>query len=332
MNKVRFKFIAPVMIFSILILAACGSQDEHHPETYDCVLAQERSNNPNGYLCQYDADDSGIPDIVIRFIERGTRVWDYGRYGQGWGYANHRPFVLFRFIDGAYTEVGIMPFQPAGHYYATFPYFYVNYLGEKIIYIYSDGHTESYAYHFRLTGDSAELEPILFDCIYGSDVWIWWHENNYNYAQIYPLTGLQNEITLLISAVAGSPHAMCSVTEVPDSAINLRAMLMQGGIVAIWADAPLRDFRLIEVLIGDVEQDEEEKIYLYPGETLSSVDELPPNMPFILREAIGGATIPTRGIEFLDENGVRRYFLLSFSGVDGSVGLGVYPLDERVLF
>ena len=270
----------------------------------------------------FDFDGNGIPDIVVKFVERGTQIWDDGRHeqGQGWGFSYHGPFVLYRFIDGTYREVATLPSQSVGHYYATFPSFYINDLGEKIVYV-SDGHVCCQAYHFTFIDGGAELEPIFFECIYGSDVWYWWNENHIYFAQIHPLTELQNEISELLTVVWVSTS----------DSTNPRAQHMTGDTIAIWTDTPLRDFRFIEVLIGEAAQDEDGAIFLYAGETLLSADELLPRRPFVVNVTLGGG-IPTRAMSFLDENDVRLYFLITYSGYDGSVILSPYPLDERLLF
>ena len=101
-----------------------------------------------------------------------------------------------------------------------------------------------------------------------------------------------------------------------------------GTVFVIWVNIPVRNFAFIEVSIG---QEGEDSIYLYANQQLHLIDELSPEMPFVVRTFIG-CGIPTRGISFLDENDEQRYFLLSTCGLDGSIVLMPYPLDERLLF
>jgi hypothetical protein len=113
------------------------------------------------------------------------------------------------------------------------------------------------------------------------------------------------------------------VFEFPSIGIRLYTRLLSGGVI-IWSNTRLPDFELVEVLVGNAEG---EDIYLYPGEVLLSIGALEPGIVFWVDIALSGATIPTSAISFLDEKGVRIYFLLSLSGYDGSIDLALYPLD-----
>ena len=99
-------------------------------------------------------------------------------------------------------------------------------------------------------------------------------------------------------------------------------------VFVIRVNIPTRNFALIVVGIG---QGDEDSIYLYAGRQVHLVDELPPEIPFVVRACIGGG-IPSRAISFLDENDEHRNFLLSRCGIDGSIVLMPYPLDERLHF
>ena len=116
--------------------------------------------------------------------------------------------------------------------------------------------------------------------------------------------------------------------EMPNTKTRLYARQLSGG-TAIWSNTSLPDFQFIEVLIGNAGY---EKIYLYPSEILSSRSILEPYEFFWTDVLLVTTTISTNAISFLDENGLRIYFLLSISGYDGSIILTPYPLNERVEF
>ncbi|MCL2377393.1 MAG: hypothetical protein FWC76_08390 [Defluviitaleaceae bacterium] len=170
----------------------------------DVPFIREASNPYFGTIAEsftlFDFDGSGIPDIVIEFVGRGvnfTSIVD----GQGWGMAFHGPFVLYRFIDGAYREVGYIPVRTWGHHgFAMLSYIYLTQSGEKLIFAASDGHTTPRAYNFRLTENSMEIEPIFYDFYDGGEALsIWFNENHPHFVQIQPLIGLQNEIIKLLA-------------------------------------------------------------------------------------------------------------------------------------
>ena len=63
---------------------------------------------------------------------------------------------------------------------------------------------------------------------------------------------------------------------------------------------------------------------LYQDAVLLSLDEVP---AFIIVDS-PSETIPNRGISFIDDEGKRRYFYISFSGVDGSVSLSEFENNK----
>ena len=159
--------------------------------------------------------------------------------------------------------------------------------------------------------------------------------------------GDYGEPYLLIEFESLTEREAAQATEVavPDSDITLRAYRVPwsliaeydalfgimhdqpagGETIAFWTDTMLRDFRFIEVGVNETSTG---LSYLAARQTLHSVPELIPDMLFVVETSLGGG-IPSRGIAFLDEHGIRRYFLLSLSGMDGSVELMPYPLDQR---
>lgn len=79
----------------------------------------------------------------------------------------------------------------------------------------------------------------------------------------------------------------------------------------------VKDFKYLEVLLTDCVDD---TCYFDIVEELYSMSELRPERPLVIgMEFIG--SIPNRGISFVDETGIRRYFSINQSGKDGSVFL-----------
>jgi len=265
----------------------------------------------------YDLNNDGIPEIVIEFVERGVM--------NIWGYSFNRPIILYAFTDGAYREVSQVPTiaQGSSGHVLQAPIYY-NRHGDVVFY-FNDGKSGLDSVHYlRFTEDRVELELIAGNA---NDSWDWWQANQTYLSEFQTLAGLQNEITEYLTPFFPPSNRV----GVPDSIINLWAHHLPNRHMAIRTDTPLHNFELIEVAIGDSQQ-HEGMIYLYAGETISSIDVFNPNEPFVFNEPLGGATIPARAIAFLDENDVRRYFLLSISGYDGSILLSPYPLDEKVVF
>ncbi|MCL2363267.1 MAG: hypothetical protein FWC71_01235 [Defluviitaleaceae bacterium] len=134
----------------------------------------------------YDFDDNGMPVIIVGFRQIGTRIDN----GVAWGFSLVGSYVMYRFIDGAYREAGIVPSQPRGHFISLFPAFYMNDAGEKLIIIYEDGHYEGRIYTFQLTESGMELAHLFADPIEDEDFfipWLWWDANRSYFRQIYPI-------------------------------------------------------------------------------------------------------------------------------------------------
>jgi len=135
-------------------------------------------------------NDDGVPEILIRFVTRGTTTLLDGR---AWGFQSFGPFVLYQLPlveHGAIREI-ILPGQPLHHYYATFPHIYINDLGEKIIFIHTEGHITERAYSLNFANQGNELEQILSDEM--DDALHWWNENHQFLTEFLPLTDLQND-------------------------------------------------------------------------------------------------------------------------------------------
>lgn len=87
--------------------------------------------------------------------------------------------------------------------------------------------------------------------------------------------------------------------------------------IVFTTDNTVKDFKYLEVLLTDCVDD---TCYFDIVEELYSMSELRPERPLVIgMEFIG--SIPNRGISFIDETGIRRYFSINQSGKDGSVFL-----------
>ena len=142
------------------------------------------------------------------------------------------------------------------------------------------------------------------------------------------------------AARINSWHRPWTITEIPDLQINLWTYPLDpnmqenykthynvlehegGSVVAIWTDTTIRNFELIEVGLGTYN---EGMLYFYPGQSLYTVREFTPERPFAFRTFFG--TMPLIAVTFIDENGVRRYFTIQDSRVDGSLHVSEFPLD-----
>ena len=87
------------------------------------------------------------------------------------------------------------------------------------------------------------------------------------------------------------------------------------------AESTLRDFRFIEV-DADLEL-----VALFPGQVLYSLDELTPETPFLTTWMLQSEASIHRGISFVDDEGITRYFAIHASGYGGTLFL--IELDER---
>jgi len=87
-----------------------------------------------------------------------------------------------------------------------------------------------------------------------------------------------------------------------------------GDKLIIRTDKVIKDFAFISVNW----REDDNKISLFAGDTLFSVDELSPEKPFVVKLLDLGGILPAYGISFVDENGLRRYFTIDSDrrGVD----------------
>lgn len=90
--------------------------------------------------------------------------------------------------------------------------------------------------------------------------------------------------------------------------------------VLLQADYPVKDLKVLSLEIQDVSQDG--KITFREREAFT-LPVLFPSRPLLLKVAFEGS-IPTRGISYVDADGVTRRFTLSLSGEDGSCLLTEY--------
>lgn len=81
----------------------------------------------------------------------------------------------------------------------------------------------------------------------------------------------------------------------------------------------VKDFAFVETGFEDKDND----IIFHVENILYSLDELTAAEPFVVTW-MGWGAIPHRGISFLDENNVQRYFHIIESGMDGSVLLAEF--------
>ena len=81
-----------------------------------------------------------------------------------------------------------------------------------------------------------------------------------------------------------------------------------GADVLIWTDTKIKDFAFITI-----KHEVKNKLHYFPGDTLFSIDELPPEKPFIVKLLIPG-TVSWYGISLLDEKGVKRYYTIDLNG------------------
>ena len=131
-----------------------------------------------------------------------------------------------------------------------------------------------------------------------------------------------------------------SVIEIPDMQVSLWAYPLglyellyethynvfhheSVGAFAIWTDVTVSNFELIEVGLGDTGTG---MVYFYPGESLLHIPEFTPERPLAVRTHFG--TMPRLAVTFLDNDGVRRFVTIQHSGMDGSIQLIPFPLDE----
>jgi hypothetical protein len=97
-----------------------------------------------------------------------------------------------------------------------------------------------------------------------------------------------------------------------------------GEKILIWTDITLKNFDFISIGFNSAGGN----IFLFPEKTLYSVNELPPEKPFVVKMLVSEG-IPSLGISYLDENNAKKYFYISESGKDGSLSLVEFNNDKR---
>jgi hypothetical protein len=89
-------------------------------------------------------------------------------------------------------------------------------------------------------------------------------------------------------------------------------------------ETTVSDFRFLSVFMNQYfwreNADEGERRYIVQ-DTLYFLDELTPDVPFVVQGAILGGTFAAHGFSFLDEDGETRYFSIEQSGKTGLVGI-----------
>ena len=140
-----------------------------------------------------------------------------------------------------------------------------------------------------------------------------------------------------------------NVVELPDMHVNLWAYLLphdfssedgyeydtiydvveheSGGVTVIWTDTTITDFELIDVRL-ETPEGREGIFYFVRGETLLALHEFTPDRPIAFRTHYG--TMPKIAITFVNEYGTRHYFSITRSGMDGSIEILPFPLDEGI--
>ena len=86
--------------------------------------------------------------------------------------------------------------------------------------------------------------------------------------------------------------------------------------IILMTNIPVRDFHFVEIV---VEIDDDFNIDFYADTVLYTVDELTPDEPFVVTW-LNRDEFPHRGISFVDETGLTRFFTIGMGG-DGSVWL-----------
>ena len=89
-----------------------------------------------------------------------------------------------------------------------------------------------------------------------------------------------------------------------------------GEKIVIWTDGIQKNFDFISV--GS--EYTGEQISFFAEDILYSINELTSEKALMIKMFISEG-IPSRGISFLDENSVKRYFYISESGIDGSLSM-----------
>jgi hypothetical protein len=131
----------------------------------------------------FELNGDGIPEIIVKFVERGVRNFD----DHGWGYSINQ-YVLYSYFDDTYNEVGLLPnnFRGSSHP-GDLSIISINTNGDIIIYA-DDGHMELRAYNFTTSAKSTDLVPIDFNC---HDMREQWNANRPFFSNFQPLDDLQ---------------------------------------------------------------------------------------------------------------------------------------------
>ena len=90
----------------------------------------------------------------------------------------------------------------------------------------------------------------------------------------------------------------------------------QGDRILIWTDRTVNNFDFISVGFENAGNSP----FLVSKNILYSLDKLTREKPFAV-EMLVSEGIPSRGITFLDENNIKRYFYINENGIDGSLSL-----------
>jgi hypothetical protein len=89
--------------------------------------------------------------------------------------------------------------------------------------------------------------------------------------------------------------------------------------IVFTAEAAIRDFRFLDIVWNDnfswEEADGDERFYSVRS-VLYSLDELTPEVPFVVTGVDMGCALAAHGFSFVDENGITRYFAFLQSGKD----------------
>jgi len=136
------------------------------------------------------------------------------------------------------------------------------------------------------------------------------------------------EVHQLLAPTVGCVTKSYSVAFMGVANTFLEVYYMTGNTIVILADDPLTDFRFIDVLIDECEQ-EGAMTYLYAGETLSTVEVLLPSRLYVLHDAFATDANLSRAITFLGQHDMQRYFLLSFCDCHNSIALTHFTFDRR---
>ena len=100
-----------------------------------------------------------------------------------------------------------------------------------------------------------------------------------------------------------------------------------GGVTVIWTNTTITNFELIDVRL-ETPEGREGISYFVRGETLLALPEFTPDRPISFRTHYG--TMPKIAITFVNEYGERHYFSITRSGMDGSIEILPFPIDDGI--